>query len=82
MGVRLAEKHRGRRLLEQRLSSYQRNPGYFDSACDGVSAVQRVEAHLRQLHELESAAGFPARITHAIDDVANKPAIADADPPL
>jgi hypothetical protein len=80
--VALAEKHRGRRLLEQRLSSYQKNPGFFDTACDGVLAVRRVEARLRQLNELESAAAFPARITHAMDDVVNKLAISDADPPL
>ena len=43
---------RARQLLEQRLSSYQRNPDFFDTSCDGVMAVQRVEAHLRQLKQL------------------------------
>jgi hypothetical protein len=50
-----AKKARGRQLLEQRLLSYRRNPAFIDAAPDGVSAVQRVEGHLRQLDELAIA---------------------------
>ena len=57
--VSSAQTFRGRQLLEQRLSSYQRNPAFFDTACDGALAVQRVEAHLRDLNELATATNSP-----------------------
>ncbi|HSZ58723.1 MAG TPA: hypothetical protein VK797_23845 [Tepidisphaeraceae bacterium] len=47
-----AKKMRGRKLLEQRLLSYRRNPSYFETAHDGVSAMRRVEDHLRELDQL------------------------------
>lgn len=47
-----AKKARGRILLEQRLLSYRRNPGYFETAHDGVSATRRIEDLLRELDQL------------------------------
>ena len=47
-----AKKVRGRKLLEQRLLSYRRNPSYFETAHDGVSAMRRVEDLLRELDQL------------------------------
>lgn len=36
--------------MEQRLSSYRRNPEFFDSACDGALAIGQIEDYLRQLN--------------------------------
>jgi hypothetical protein len=54
--VASAKKDRGRQLLEQRLSSYQMNPGFLDTVCDGVLAVRRIEERLRQLDDFARAA--------------------------
>jgi hypothetical protein len=49
--VTSAKKTRGRQLLEQRLSSYRRNPDFFATTGDAASAIRRVEDDLRQLNE-------------------------------
>jgi hypothetical protein len=47
-----AKKAHGRILLEQRLLSYRRNPSYFETAHDGISAMRGVEELLRELDQL------------------------------
>lgn len=49
------KKTRGRELLEQRLSSYQRNPDFFDTTCDAVLAIRGVEDQLQELDNLTGA---------------------------